>query len=123
MNTLEQEELLRRQGVPEEVIKQLLGLAAQDPTMLGKQYEQGAYLRRFATGDSAKTGMGALAQTIAGGMAGRQDKDYKDLVKAYQANSMGARDAWYRAKYPQPKSVTNVPQQLGGPAEEEELYD
>lgn len=111
--TLEQAAALRAQGLPEELIQQLLGLNLHDPSGLAKQYEQSAYLRRAATsGDFAKSGAGVVAQGLAGFLSAKADKDYSAALRNYQGRSTDAKDAWWKAKY-------------GTPARkpDEEIYD
>ena len=104
--TLDQQEMLRAQGIPEEVISQLLGLASKDPSGMGKQYEQSAYLRRAApSGDYAKSGAGAIAQGLAGLMVGQADKAYGAKVKGYEADASKARSDWFNTKYPRAKAA------------------
>jgi len=110
---MEQAQRLREQGIPEELIKQLLGLGLDDPSGLAKQYDQSAYLRRAATsGDYAKSGAGVIAQGIAGALAGKADKNYAGAIRKYQGNAVGARESWFRERYPRPSpQITPVPQQ------------
>jgi hypothetical protein len=106
----EQAQKLREQGIPEELIAQLLNLGSHDPSGLTKQYDQSAYLRRAATsGEFAKTGLGVLAQGIAGALAGKADKDYGAAVRNYQGKAADARGSWFRAKYPKTPQITSVP--------------
>lgn len=105
----EQAQKLREQGIPEELIKQLLSLGGDDPSHLAKQYEQGSFLRRAATsGDYAKTGAGALAQGIAGYMVGKKDKEYADAVRGYQGKATNIRSKWFAERYP--RQITPLPQ-------------
>lgn len=96
------EEQIRAQypGISDDLVKQILSLSAGDPSHYLKQYEQGAYLRKMATGFEAKTAAGALAQTIAGFGAARQDHKYSDLVRGYQGATVRAKKNWWDAKYP-----------------------
>ena len=109
--TQEQADALRAQGIPEEVIEQLLGLASHDPTGLAKQYEQSAYLRRAATsGDYAKSLPGVAAQGLAGLLVNRSDQNYSEALRNYRGKSQAARTSWFNQKYPR-KQITTLPQE------------
>jgi len=107
---------LQYPGISNELVQQILSLHEGDPSHYAKQYEQGAYLRRFATGDSAHTGAGAIAQTIAGALSAKKDKEYADLLRGYQGKVTKARKNWWESRYPE--SVTGMPEQLSGPTED-----
>lgn len=115
---------LRAQGVPEELIRQLIGLGTLDPTALSRQYDAAAWLRRSATsGDFAKTLPGAIAQGMMGGMVGKKDKEYAKALRDYQTEQVSARKNWLATKYPKPAEtgqVTGLPAVTGLPPEDEE---
>lgn len=101
------EEMIRAQypGISDDLVKQILTLSAGDPSHFAKQYEQGAYLRRMATQGDTKTAAGAIAQTLAGFGAARQDKKYADLVRGYQKATVGAKAGWWNSRYPKPMTM------------------
>jgi hypothetical protein len=115
MTPQEQADALRAQGIPEEVIQQLLGLAEHDPSGLARQYDQSAFLRRAATsGDYAKSAPGVVAQGLAGLLVNRSDKDYSEALRNYQGKATKARRSFFDTRYPR-KQITGLP--------DEEVYE
>lgn len=106
---VDQADQLRRAGVPEELIQQILGMADNDPTGLAKMYDQSAYLRRGAlAGDTAKNIGGVLAQGLMGYQASKVDKDYAEGLRNFRKGNRAGREAWFRHRYPQ--SISDTPE-------------
>lgn len=93
----EKKQALRQQGIPEDLIAQILGMANNDPSGLNKQYDMSAYLRRGAFGEQSKSLPGAIAQGIMGGMAGKMDKDYSTELRRMRKDNIAGRGAWFDA--------------------------
>jgi len=105
----EQADALRAQGIPEELIQQLLSLSSADPSGLARQYDQSAFVRRAATsGDYAKSAPGVVAQGLAGLLVNRSDKNYAEGLRNYNTQASGARKAWFGAKYPR-RQISTLP--------------
>jgi len=95
-----QAQQLRAQGIPPELIRQILGMGEADPSALSKQYDQSAYVRRAATSpDYAKTGAGVIAQGLAGYMAGKANKDFSQAFKDYLKKGTQGKQAWWDEMY------------------------
>lgn len=119
----EQKQKLRDSGLSEDLINQILGMAANDPSGLNKMYEMSAYLRKGAFSPPANQSIpGAIAQGLMGGVAGMQDKGYGQAVRDYQAKGISGRRAWFDMfrKRDAKKEPFNYHPELGSSGEDHE---
>lgn len=110
----QQRAVLQAQGIPDEIIDQLLNLGLQDPTGLGKQYDMSAYLRKGAlASDSSKGLAGVLAQGLMGAGAAKSDRTYSDLLRGRNQATVDARRGYFNQRFPKKPSgqITDQPYQ------------
>jgi hypothetical protein len=105
----EKKAALRKQGIPEALIDQILALSLNDPSGLNKQYDMSAYIRRGAFTPQQTTSVpGAIAQGLAGGIAGHIDKNYAKAIRDYEGSNVRGRKSLLGAMFPGKKSTSNA---------------